>query len=837
MREAAQRDTAKSLSTVVATSYQALVSWFEEEQRTARILADNEAVRTYAQKLLKVRRNRNELLSAPAQQELRSWFAPVLVTKEHQGFFLVALDGVSIASARDENVGTDNLLIQQENFLEAITSGNTMMSLPLRSDVPLVDRQGNLTEGLPTMFVGAPVRDDTSKVIAALLFRIDPQRDFSSILRRGRIGTSGETYTFDSNGSMISEARFIPDLGRIGILPPGAEDSLGLTLRDPGVNLAQGEAPEQNRDDRPLTLMARSATAKQSGQNLDGYRDYRGVPVVGAWLWNDDLNWGITTELDVDEAYEALSSNLAIIQSATFVVVALVMLILLTSSVSRYRVVASELRYRSLFSNTNDAIVIADPVSRQILDVNDRASDELLYSPAELLELEVFDLFQKANIDEALANWERLTTAGRVLFETDILRKDGTSFDAEISISLAKLEGGTVCQAFIRDITRRKVLEEKLSHSQKMETVGTLAGGVAHDFNNLLMPIIGNAQLIAANTDETSDLQTYTDRIIGAGNRAAALVSQLLTLGHKLEPDMALVKLPPILHDATRLLRTSIPLSISLKTDIDESCEEITADASQIHQVIMNLCINASHAMEETGGELKVSLHPVQADDAIVQMVDNLVEGSYVKIAISDTGHGMDAAVRRQIFDPFFSTKKEGKGTGLGLSTVHNIVTSHGGHITVYSEVGIGSTFDIYLPFSKDSSPVSQSGKERITGGCEHILVVDDNVENTSMMDDMLTQLGYLVTPASSGADALRLFKDNKFDIDLLITDFAMPNMNGDVLIQAIREIRPDTPVVMMSGFGAALSMSKLDELGVSNLLNKPFTREDLDRSIRKALD
>lgn len=446
------------------------------------------------------------------------------------------------------------------------------------------------------MFVGAPVRDDTSKVIAALLFRIDPQRDFSSILRRGRIGTSGETYTFDSNGSMISEARFIPDLGRIGILPPGAEDSLGLTLRDPGVNLAQGEAPEQNRDDRPLTLMARSATAKQSGQNLDGYRDYRGVPVVGAWLWNDDLNWGITTELDVDEAYEALSSNLAIIQSATFVVVALVMLILLTSSVSRYRVVASELRYRSLFSNTNDAIVIADPVSRQILDVNDRASDELLYSPAELLELEVFDLFQKANIDEALANWERLTTAGRVLFETDILRKDGTSFDAEISISLAKLEGGTVCQAFIRDITRRKVLEEKLSHSQKMETVGTLAGGVAHDFNNLLMPIIGNAQLIAANTDETSDLQTYTDRIIGAGNRAAALVSQLLTLGHKLEPDMALVKLPPILHDATRLLRTSIPLSISLKTDIDESCEEITADASQIHQVIMNLCINASHA-------------------------------------------------------------------------------------------------------------------------------------------------------------------------------------------------------------------------------------------------
>lgn len=500
-------------------------------------------------------------------------------------------------------------------------------------------------------------------------------------------------------------------------------------------------------------------------------------------------------------------------------------------------VVASDRRYRSLFSNANDAIIVADPVSRQLLDVNERTSDQLLYSRTELLDLEILDLHPATMVDEILANLEQLNSAGSAIFEIDFLRKDGSTYAAEVSASLANLGDERVCQAFVRDITRRKSLEEKLSHSQRMETIGTLAGGFAHDFNNLLMPIIGNAQLIAANADKTSDLQTYTDRIIGAGNRAADLVSQVLTLSSNSEPDMTTVKLPPILADAIRLIRTSLPLTITLTTDIDEKCSEIMADASQIHQVIMNLCINAAHAMKEAGGELKVSLHSIQADTSFVSMVDDLKEGAYAKISIRDTGEGMDETIRRQMFDPFFSAKQPGKGTGLGLSTVYSIVKSHRGHITVFSEPGVGSTFDIYLPLARVSSSSTCTDREGITGGSERLLLVDDDVDNTEMMHDMLSQLGYEVIAVNSGADALCAFDDDKPNIDLLITDFAMPNMNGNILAQRIREIRHDTPVVMMSGFGAALSTSDLSTLGISKLLSKPFTREGLDRAIREALD
>lgn len=837
MREAAQRDMEKSLITISETSQQALVSWIEEEKRTVRIFSDNEDIRTYTEALLKVNRNHDDLLKASAQKDLRDWFEPLLVTSKHLGFFVVAPDGISIASARDANIGSRNLLFQQSDFLTGITAGNTLMSHPLRSDVALANEQGQLIEGLPTMFVGAPVYDKNSTVIAALLFRIDPQDDFNSILRRGRIGTSGETYTFDDKGNMISDSRFIAQLIKTDLLQSDASDSLNLAIRDPGIDLTRNDPDETSGKDWPLTFMALDATKKKSGSNLTGYRGYRGVSVVGTWLWNDDYSWGIATEIDVDEAYAALSDNLAIFKTATLVVVCLILSILLLSSVSRHRVVISEKRYRSLFNNTNDAILVVNPTSRRVLDANDRASSELLYDRTELLEMGIFDLHPKSVADEVLARWDRSTLEGDVTFETDVVRKDGTTFNAEISISLAGLEEGTVCQTFIRDITHRKALEEKLAHSQRMETVGTLAGGIAHDFNNLLTPIIGNAQLIVTNTESDSKIRIYTDRIIKTGRRAANLVNQIMLLGKHSEPDMMPVDLSPILDDAIKLMRTSILPSISLTIDIDRDCDMITADASQIHQVIMNLCINASHAMEETGGNLNVSLHPIDADDAIVKMVDALEEGAYAKISISDTGLGMDDIVRRRIFDPFFSTKKKGKGTGLGLSTAHNIITSHGGHITVRSEPGVGSTFNIYLPTAAPDPLVAPPTRAPITGGNEHILIVDDDADNTTMMHDMLAQLGYTITTANSGPEALEIFTDRPEDINLLITDYAMPEMNGDILSQKVRDICADMPVIIVTGFGAALSEEYIRKLNIKSLLKKPFTRQALDTAIREALE
>lgn len=837
MREAARRDMEKSLTTVAETTQQALVSWFEEERAVVRILADSEELRLHTRELLKVDLSSAELQGSDALRKLRLLFAPVLTTKRYEGFFVVTHDGINIASARNRNLGWVNLLAGQGDFLNRVIGGDTLMSLPLRSDVPIEDDKGRLKEGSPTMFIGTPIRDTDSSVLAVLLFRIGPQSHFNPILQRGRIGTTGETYAFDRVGKMVSESRFMPHLYETGLLPREASDNLDIELRDPGVNLVNGETSEFERADQSLTVMAQSATRGESGQNLAGYRDYRGVPVVGSWLWIDELDIGITTEIDVDEGYEALWSNLTVIRTATIVVMGLFISILMISSISRARLIASDKRYRSLFSNANDAILIADPVSRRILDGNDRALRQLLYSRAELLDLKILDLHPTATIDQVLTMLDRLEVESGVIFETKFQRKDGSIYDAELSARMVELEDKMVVQAFVRDVTQRKILEEKLVHSQRMETIGTLAGGIAHDFNNLLTPIIGNGQLIAANVDSGNNVQIFANRIVGAGQRAAALVSQLMTLGQKSESNMAAVELSEIVNDAIRLVSTSIPASISLTTDIDKSSTVITADAGQIHQVIMNLCINAIHAMEDVGGELRVALHSVEADDTFAQMVEDMKEGSYAKISISDAGHGMDETVRRQIFDPFFSTKEQGKGTGLGLSTAHSIVTSHGGHITVYSEPEIGATFNIYLPVSNVSATVAHTQPEgAIVGGVDHILVVDDDVENTRMMSDMLTQLGYTITTSNSGDDAEQEFSDSRDDFDLVITDFAMPGMNGDVLSQRLREVRKEIPIVIMTGFEASLSQDTIRDLNIGKLLHKPFTREEVDRAIHEAL-
>lgn len=837
MRESARRDMEKSLTTVVETTQQALVTWFKDHQSDARFLASSKPLRAYTLELLAAHRNKDDLLAAEAQEKVRNWFAPILQAKDHTEFILITPDGINFASTRGASVGARNLLLQQEGLFKKISGGETLLSLPFRSDVSLPDNQGGPDKGLTTMFVGAPIRDEASRVIATLLLRIDLQQDFSPLLQRGRIGTSGETYAFDSRGKMISDSRHIPQLIEAGLLPPESTTSLGLELRNPTVNLMTGETPPTQAKDRPLTDMAKSATNGESGQNLVGYQDYRGVPVVGAWVWIEDLNLGITTEIDVEEAYETLSNNVAIMRSTTLLLLGLIIPILLISGASRHHTSASELRYKSLFNNTNDAIVILDSRSRKVIDANAKATQQLGYTPAELSELGIRDLFNKEEADDVLVQWAKLEAEGSVVFETNVLRKDGSILFAEVSITLAELEERAVFQAFFRDVGQRKSLEEKLSHSQRMETVGTLAGGVAHNFNNLLMPIIGNAQLIVANIDDKSNLTAYAERIVGAGNRASALVDQLLTIGRQQKTEMIPIALAPLVEEAISLLQTSISPSILLSTDIDETCGKVKADASQLHQAIMNLCINASHAMEETGNELRISLQPVEADDTLRQMVDSLEEGGYVRLSISDAGKGMDENTRRKIFDPFFSTKEHGKGTGLGLSTVHNIVASHGGHITVNSQPGVGSTFDVYLPLAEPATIECEPTRHVAKGGGEHILVVDDNADVAEVISDILEQLGYKITVANNGADALGIFEVDPGGIDLVITDFAMPNMDGSDLVRRIRAIQHDTRVVMMSGFRAALSGSDIASLGVLKLLNKPFTREQLDETIASAFD
>jgi signal transduction histidine kinase len=310
-------EVGQSLRTVLETTHQAVNSWLKEHQSAALVWANTAEVRQATKELLITPRIHQALVAAPAQTRLHSWLRPINIGKGYRGYFVIGPDRVNLASSRDQNIGVKSLLSKQAEFFKKTLSGKTAVSLPVKSEVPLSDKEGIMREGMPTMFVGAPVNNEFGKVIAVFAFRIDPSEDFTTILQQGRIGFSGETYAFDNRGRLISESRFDDQLRRIGLLDPDQRAILNIELRDPGVNLLTPERSTVDRSRQPLTHMAVKAVAGKSGMNLDGYRDYRGVSVVGAWLWDPALGFGITTEIDSSDAYNRLRSTRYVILALT----------------------------------------------------------------------------------------------------------------------------------------------------------------------------------------------------------------------------------------------------------------------------------------------------------------------------------------------------------------------------------------------------------------------------------------------------------------------------------------------------------------------------------------
>jgi len=395
-----------------------------------------------------------------------------------------------------------------------------------------------------------------------------------------------------------------------------------------------------------------------------------------------------------------------------------------------------------------------------------------------------------------------------------------------------------VCTA--HDITERKrmekekkKLEARLRQAQKMEAIGTLAGGIAHDFNNILFPILGYSEMLMNDAPDNSDLKRDLSMIFNGTKRARDLVKQILAFSRQREYDLKPIKVHLVVKEALKLIRSSIPATIDIMQNIID-CELVMADYTQIHQVAMNLLTNAYHAMEKKGGKLKVTLKEVdlRADD-----LKGMPPGTYVRLTISDTGIGMDQSTIDRIFDPYFTTKKEGKGTGLGLAVVHGIIKSHGGHISVYSELGKGSEFHVYLPVIKAQQETKQIEIQPIKKSNERILVVDDEKMVVEIQQKMLKRLGYDVTSCTSSVEALKAFQANPDNFDLIITDMTMPDMTGDQLAQKIMEIRTDIPIILCSGFSEKMSNEKAKSLGIKEFLMKPVLIKDLSITIRRTLD
>ncbi len=376
-------------------------------------------------------------------------------------------------------------------------------------------------------------------------------------------------------------------------------------------------------------------------------------------------------------------------------------------------------------------------------------------------------------------------------------------------------------------------LESQLQQAQKLETIGTLAGGIAHDFNNILFPVVGYTEMLIEDVPGDSPLKPRLEEIYQGALRARELVKQILMFSRQESCELMLMKLQYIVREALKLIRSTIPTTIEIKQNIRMDCGAVKADPTQIHQVIMNLATNAYHAMEDTGGELIVSLNEIELKEYGCISTD-MAAGTYVCLTVADTGIGMHKELTKKIFDPFFTTKEIGKGTGMGLSVAHGIVNSMGGVIQVSSEPGNGSEFKVYFPVAKGLSH-GQSSKSitTVTGGSERILLVDDEEGIVSMEKQMLKRLGYQVTTRTSSMEALDCFRADPDRFDLVITDMAMPNMPGDKLAAELVNIRPDVPIILCTGFSENISEKRAASLGIKGILMKPIVKKDLSKKIR----
>ena len=381
-------------------------------------------------------------------------------------------------------------------------------------------------------------------------------------------------------------------------------------------------------------------------------------------------------------------------------------------------------------------------------------------------------------------------------------------------------------------------LKEQLQQAQKMEAIGTLAGGIAHDFNNILGVIMGYTEITLDNLANTKKVIGNLQRVMKASERAKEMVKHILTFSRKDKQAMISLNIGKVIRETVSFLRSTIPTVIEIKYSIEEDLGQIFGNFTQINQVLMNLCTNATHAMRENGGVLEINLKEVILDKDSSALVD-LQPGLYQQLTVSDTGTGMKKEILERIFEPYFTTKVIDEGTGMGLAVIYGIVSSHKGTINVYSEPGKGTVFNIYFPVLEiaEDRNLSEDQQPAEMGDNEKILLVDDELYLVELMSQILENLGYQVDSRTSSIEALELFRTNPDKYDLIITDMTMPNMTGVKLADNIHKKKPDMPVILCTGFSETVNKNNFESLGISTLIMKPVVKKDLAEAIKAVLD
>ena len=503
----------------------------------------------------------------------------------------------------------------------------------------------------------------------------------------------------------------------------------------------------------------------------------------------------------------------------------------------------SEERVKALLNAPSDAAVLMDAEFR-IQAINTEAARRLGCSPEECLNTCILEYLPAAIAEQRRAKGREVIQTGRpVSFEDE---REGAILSHRVYPVFNDQQDVVQLALFARDITeerqheaQRAQLENQLRQAQKMEAVGTLAGGIAHDFNNILSAILGYTDLALTEVQKGTLLHQNLSEVLFAGNRARELVGQILSISRPDTQEMRPVPLNSLVKEAMKMLRSTIPSSISLRERVCQEQLMVVADPTQLHQVIVNLATNAKQAMPEQNGEVEVWLDRIVFDDQLGAAHPDLIPGPYARLSVSDTGIGIPKEQQEKIFEPYFTTKERGEGTGLGLSVVHGIVRAHKGKIVLSSQPGRGSLFQVYLPLDeREPGPEIRSETPgELPGGTETILVVDDEEAIVNMVRQFLERLGYTVTPCYSSPEALKAFQAAPDAFDLMITDMTMPGLTGLQLAGKLFKIRSDLPVILCTGYSDSVSEDSIWEHGLAKYLKKPIKQEELAFSVRQVLD
>ncbi len=510
-------------------------------------------------------------------------------------------------------------------------------------------------------------------------------------------------------------------------------------------------------------------------------------------------------------------------------------------------ILESEKKFRSIIEKFLDGVVLVDEKGT-IIEWNQAQEKICDASRAMVLGERIWDIQfnhlpeierTEKTLQKIKDDWGDYLKTGKNPFPTNpsvakLVHPDGRVSDIQRLYFTIERENGRMVAITTRDVTEQTALEKQLLQAQKMEAMGTLAGGIAHDFNNILAGIMGYTDLAIRKTDKNAPTQKYLDQVMTATRRATDLVKQILTFSRPDKKEKEPLRVSAILNEALKLVRSSLPTTISIVAKIDAENTFVFADPTQIHQVIMNLCTNASHAMKEKGGVLEVRLKEEIIEDGIYK---ELKPGPHLRLTVSDTGYGIKAELLDKIFEPFFTTKGPNEGTGMGLAVVHGIVKNHHGNISVYSVEGQGTSFSILLPVALNVIHKEKNRVEAIPGGNERILMVEDDARLAEVQKTLLEELGYRVTAMTSSVEALEIFKKLYDRFDLIVTDYMMPKMTGVQLTHNIHAIRPDIPVILCTGHHDIITPQKAKLNGIIEIILKPIELALFAQTIRHTLE